>query len=103
MTTTVSPVGYLPQMITIQEAAEFLHVSSRTVLSWIGDDLIPYIKLPGGSERAQYRIPLGALVSSLSGTFDLSAALAEGEARVAAANLSGEDLKRLVVESAVKD
>lgn len=101
MATTISPVGYLPQMITIQEAAEFLHVAPRTVLNWIAEDRIPYIRLPGGSERTQYRIPLGALVSSLTGSFDLSAALAEGEARAAAA-LSDEDVKRAAVENAVE-
>jgi len=97
---TITPpaLGYLPQMITPQEAAAFLNVTSRTVLNWIDQDRIPYIRLPGGTERAQYRIPLSGLVSSLSGTFDLAAALEEGEAHARAAGLAGEDLRRLAAD-----
>ena len=98
-TTTATPVGFLPQMITAQEAAAFLNVTSRTVLNWIHEDRIPYIELPGGSERAQYRIPLGALVSSLAGTYDLAAALADGQRRAVEAGLTGEVLKRATIET----
>lgn len=101
--TQVSPVGYLPQMITPQEAASFLHVSPRTVLNWIEQDRIPYITLPGGSERTQYRIPLSGLVSSLSGTFDLAAALAEGEARATELQLASDDLRRIAEEGTRED
>jgi excisionase family DNA binding protein len=54
--------------VTTSEAAALLNVSKRTVVNWIHRDLVPYVRLPGG----EYRIPLGALLSSLSGTFDLS-------------------------------
>ena len=73
-TTTENRVGYLPQMITVQEAADFLHVNRRTVSKWIEDD----------------RIPLSALISSLRGTYDLSAALRDAEQQVAAARAAAE-------------
>jgi excisionase family DNA binding protein len=94
-----SPLSYLPRMLTPQEAGGFLNVSSRTVLSWIEQDRIPYVTLPGGTERSQYRIPLSGLVASLSGTFDLAAAVAEGEARVAEMELHTDELRRVAVEA----
>jgi excisionase family DNA binding protein len=59
------------RLITTSEAAQLLNVSRRTVTNWIKEDLIPYVQLPGGD----YRIPLDALLRSLSGTYDLAAEL----------------------------
>lgn len=62
-----------PQLITTKQAAEMLSVSPRTVLNWIKDDAIPYVELPSaGSRRHEYRIPMHALLRSLSGNYDLA-------------------------------
>jgi excisionase family DNA binding protein len=95
--------GFLPEMLTTQQVGELLNVSSGTVLNWIGADAIPYVRLPGGTERAQYRIPLGGLISSLSGTFDFAAALRETEEYVQAQGLSGQALKQLAIEAAAEE
>jgi excisionase family DNA binding protein len=55
------------RLISTQEAADLLGVNQRTVTYWITQDRVPYIKLPGGG----YRLPLGALLQSLSGNYDL--------------------------------
>jgi excisionase family DNA binding protein len=93
-------LGFLPRMITPQEAAAFLNVSSRTIIYWIKKDRIPYIKLPGGTERTQYRIPLGGLVSSLAGNYDLAEVLSEAEAHAEELGLSSEELKRVAIDGA---
>ena len=57
-------------MLTTREAARLLAVSPRTVLKWIERDTVPYVTLPNdGSSRTQYRIPLPALIDSLSGNY----------------------------------
>lgn len=66
----------LIRLITTARAAEILGVSSRTVLNWIDHDAIPYVTLPRvGSGRREYRIPLHALLESLSGNYDLAGEL----------------------------
>lgn len=55
------------RLISTQEAADLLDVSTRTITNWINEDKVPYIKLPGGG----YRLPLAALLQSLSGNYDL--------------------------------
>lgn len=59
------------RLLTTGEVADLLNVRRRTVNNWIASDLVPYVKLPGGD----YRIPLGALLTSLSGTYDLASEL----------------------------
>jgi excisionase family DNA binding protein len=60
------------QLITAKEAAELLHVNTRTIHSWIENDAIPYITLPSSGGKPSYRIPLHGLLNSLSGTYDLA-------------------------------
>lgn len=69
------------KLITPAQAAEFLAVSERTILSWIQRESVPFVELPNGGGRPSYRIPLQGLISSLSGNYDLEAdfsALAAG-------------------------
>ncbi len=66
-----------PHLLTVSEAAELLNVSERTVRRWIEAESIPYLELPGGG----YRIPQGALLSSLRGNYDLAAELRELDER----------------------
>jgi len=89
---TLSPLSLAPHLLTTEQAATLLNVSSKTILNWIGEDRIPYVRLPGGQERAQYRIPLDGLVASLSGTFDLGAALRAGEEHVS--SLSSSEVRQ---------
>jgi excisionase family DNA binding protein len=56
-----------PKLLSTKQAAELLNVSKRTILNWIENDRVPYVKLPGGD----YRIPLTGLLASLSGTYHL--------------------------------
>jgi excisionase family DNA binding protein len=68
----------MPRLITVEEAAELLAVSASTIRNWIKRDTIPYIELPkksAGNTRGQYRIPLQGLLNTLSGNYDLGAAL----------------------------
>ena len=60
-----------PHLLSIKEAAHLFNVSQRTVRRWIEAESIPYVELPGGG----YRIPQGALLSSLRGNYDLAAEL----------------------------
>jgi hypothetical protein len=48
---------------------------SATVRNWIARHAIPYVKLPESGTRAQYRIPLQGLLSSLGGNYDLASDL----------------------------
>lgn len=64
-----------PRLITTKEAAELLHVSQRTIVKWIENDAIPYLRLPQVGKRQEYRIPLAALLRSLGGNYDLAAEL----------------------------
>jgi excisionase family DNA binding protein len=70
-----SPIEDAPTLITPDDAAELLNVSPSTIRSWIEKGRIPYVQLPGSSRRARYRIPLEPLLRSLSGNYDLAAAL----------------------------
>lgn len=79
-----------PQLITTKEAAELLRVEPRTVLNWIKEDRIPYVELPGGGDRRTYRIPLGALLSSLSGTFDLAKEIRDWDRRAVEEGITDE-------------
>lgn len=66
-----------PQLLTVAQAASLLSVSDRTIRRWIEADRIPYLELPSGG----YRIPQGALLASLRGTYDLAKELAELDER----------------------
>jgi excisionase family DNA binding protein len=78
--------GFQAQMLKPTEVASMLRVSLTTIHTWIKEDRIPYIKLPGGEERARYLIPLRGLVGSLSSNYDLAGNLDE---LAAAAKASG--------------
>jgi excisionase family DNA binding protein len=71
--------------MTTTEAAKLLKVSPRTILNWINEGTIPYIQLPSGGNRPQYRIPLQGLISSLAGNYDLANELIELEEHMRAA------------------
>ena len=64
-------VAAQPVLLTVPQAASLLSVSDRTIRRWIEAERIPFLKLPSGS----YRIPQGALLSSLRGTYDLAGEL----------------------------
>jgi excisionase family DNA binding protein len=55
--------------------ASLLRVSDRTIRRWIKAERIPFLRLPGG----EYRIPQGALLASLRGTYDLAGELRQLE------------------------
>ncbi len=69
-----------PRLITTQEAASLLRVTPRTIVNWIERGSIPYLELPSGGTRKEYRIPEVALLRSLAGNFDLEAELERLEA-----------------------
>jgi excisionase family DNA binding protein len=75
-----------PQLLTVAQAASLLNVNDRTVRRWISAESIPYLQLPSG----EYRIPLGALLSSLRGNYDLAGELQQLERRYA--DLSEEEI-----------
>ncbi|MEX0972373.1 MAG: helix-turn-helix domain-containing protein [Solirubrobacterales bacterium] len=62
-----------PQPLTVRDAAALLNVNEQTIRRWIDTESIPYLELPGGS----HRIPQGALLASLRGSYDLTAELRE--------------------------
>jgi excisionase family DNA binding protein len=66
-----------PQLLTVAQAASLLSVSDRTIRRWIEAERIPYVELPSGG----YRIPQGALLASLRGTYDLAVELKELDER----------------------
>jgi len=68
-----------PKLITIAQAASLLAVSEKTVRRWIKGERIPFLRLPSGG----YRIPQGALLASLGGTYALGNELDELDARTA--------------------
>jgi excisionase family DNA binding protein len=80
------------KLLTVSQAARLLSVSEKTMRRWIEGDRIPYLRLPSGS----YRIPQGALLASLGGTYDLAAELAELDARFS--GISDEDVRRAAVD-----
>ena len=59
------------RLITPQEAADLLRVSPHTISNWIKEGRVPYVELPGSDNRKTYRLPLGAMIQSLSGNYDL--------------------------------
>jgi excisionase family DNA binding protein len=61
-------VAARPLLLSVPQAASLLRVSDRTVRRWIKAERIPFLRLPSG----EYRIPQGALLSSLRGTYDLA-------------------------------
>lgn len=81
-----------PHLLTVKEAARLLNVSERTVRRWIEAESIPYVELPGGG----YRIPQGALLSSLRGNYDLAAELRKLDERNA--GLSDEQVRTAMGE-----
>jgi excisionase family DNA binding protein len=75
-------------LLTVSEAAQMLRVTDTTVRNWIAEDRIPYIQLPSDARaRKSYRIPLQALLGSLSGTYDLRSDLESQRARMREAGL----------------
>ena len=82
-----------PELLTVSEAATLLNVNERTVGRWIDAESIPYLELPDGS----YRIPQGALLSSLRGNYDLAAELRELDERNAA--LTDEQVKATLADN----
>lgn len=80
-------IALKPKLLTVAQAAELLAVSEKTIRRWLADERVPYLKLPGGG----YRIPQGALLASLAGTYDLSGELKELEARMA--GVSEDDIR----------
>jgi hypothetical protein len=70
---TTSGAATQPRLITVKQAAELLAVDPQTVRNWIERKLVPYIVLPHEEgARQEYRIPLQGLLTSLTGTYDLS-------------------------------
>jgi excisionase family DNA binding protein len=83
------------RLVSTSEAAALLNVSPRTVINWINRDLVAYVRLPGGD----YRIPVGALLASLSGTFDLASELDAFDRAAALSEMTEDD----AVEQAAGD
>ena len=74
MPETSAAAATQPQLVTVEQVCRLLAVSRETVRGWIKQDAIPYIVLPHRTDatRHAYRIPLQALLTSLSGNYDLS-------------------------------
>jgi excisionase family DNA binding protein len=70
-------VAVRPLLLTVSQAASLLRVSDRTVRRWIKAEQVPFLRLPNG----EYRIPQGALLASLHGTYDLAGELEQLEAK----------------------
>jgi excisionase family DNA binding protein len=87
-----------PRLITTREAAELLHVSSRTVLNWIERDAIPYIELPSSGTRHEYRIPVLALMQSLRGNYDFASDVRALDEATMAAGITDDDLAAVLDE-----
>jgi excisionase family DNA binding protein len=64
--------GDSSRLLTTNEAAQLLNVSSQTILNYIERDEIPYIQLPGGGgrRRREFRIPMKGLLESLTGNYN---------------------------------
>jgi excisionase family DNA binding protein len=77
-----------PQLLTVAQAASLLNVSDKTIRRWIEAEKIPFLKLPSGA----YRIPQGALLASLQGTYDLAAEISAPDERLA--DVSEDDVRR---------
>jgi len=87
-----------PRLITTKEAAELLHVSSRTVLKWIENEAIPYIELPSSGARHEYRIPVLALMQSLRGNYDLASEVRKLDEAAAVADVTDDALAAVLDE-----
>ncbi len=98
MTSVPTIPGIAPRLITPKEAAALLNVTPRTILNWIERGAIPYIELPSGEKRKEYRIPLGALLRSLSGNYDLAGDLARLEEAATEAGLTEEQITAALTE-----
>jgi excisionase family DNA binding protein len=70
-------VASQPVLLTVSQAASLLRVSDRTIRRWIEAERVPFLKLPSGA----YRIPQGALLASLRGTYDLAGELQQLEVK----------------------
>jgi excisionase family DNA binding protein len=86
--------GSRSRLLTTSEAAALLNVSKRTIINWIQRDLVPYVRLPGG----EYRLPLGALLGSISGTFDLAAELQAFDRAAATSDLDEDEAAAAVAD-----
>ena len=64
-----------PELLTVAQAAALLNVSTYTVRRWTEEDVVPYVRLPGGNHDR--RIPRAALLASLGGNYDLAGELAK--------------------------
>jgi excisionase family DNA binding protein len=80
-------IAVTPKLLTVAQAAALLAVSEKTIRRWLADERVPYLKLPGGG----YRIPQGALLASLAGTYDLGREVEELDARMA--GVSEDDIR----------
>lgn len=87
-----------PRLITTKEAAELLHVSQRTIVKWIENDAIPYLRLPQVGKRQEYRIPLAALLRSLGGNYDLAAELRALDQAALEAGITDEQVLAVLEE-----
>lgn len=87
-----------PRLVTTKEAADLLHVSPRTIVKWIDNDAIPYLRLPQVGKRQEYRIPLAALLKSLGGNYDLAAELRALDAASLEAGITDEDVLAVLNE-----
>ena len=84
--------GSRPRLLTTKEAADLLRVSQRTITQWITEDRIPYVRLPQAGDRSAYRIPLAALLRTLTGNFDLASELHELDQQTTAAGLTDDQV-----------
>lgn len=87
-------VAARPLLLTVPQAASLLRVSDRTIRRWIKAERIPFLRLPTG----EYRIPQGALLASLRGTYDLAGELRQLEERHGA--LSEEEIAAALSDDA---
>lgn len=95
--------GAAPRLLTTTEAAEILNVAPRTILNWIANDSIPYLKLPSTGGRPQYRIPLQGLLSSLAGNYDLESDLKRADEAAKELGLTEQQADELIQEAEQSD
>jgi excisionase family DNA binding protein len=88
----MSAVAARPLLLTVPQAASLLGVSDRTVRRWIKAERIPFLRLPSG----EYRIPQGALLASLRGTYDLAGELRQLEEK--RGHLSDDEIAAALTE-----
>lgn len=61
-------VRHEEQMVKPSEAARRIGVHHNTILNWIHENRVPYVRTPTG----QYLLPWALVIQSLSGTYDLT-------------------------------